>query len=104
MRKRLKLSYLFAPLPRESERENLGTRLGFYQTLTPRLQRVGSGARDYLDPVPALIAIDTCLHCLLCYSPCAHNLAALLLLILLLCLPAAANFYIVVSQDVVTVV
>ena len=44
-----------------------------------------------------------CLHCLLCYSPCVHNLAALLLLLLLLCLLAAANLYIVVSQDVVTV-
>ena len=32
-----------------------------------------------------------------------RSLAALLLLLLLLCLPAAANIYIVVSQDVVTV-
>ena len=30
-------------------------------------------------------------------------MAALLMLLLLLCLPAAANFYMVVSQDVVTV-
>ena len=50
-----------------------------------------------------LICTVLCLYCLLCYSPGVHNLATLLMLLLLLCLPAAANLYIVVSQDVVTV-
>ena len=41
-----------------------------------------------------------CTSTLVCTN---RSLATLLLLILLLCLPAAANFYIVESQDVVTV-
>ena len=55
------------------------------------------------DPVPTQIAIDTevlCLHCLLCYGPCVHNFGCA---VAILCLPVAADFYIVVFQDVVTV-
>ena len=46
-----------------------------------------------------------CLHCLLFYSSALVYTIWLhrCLMLLLLCLPLAANFYIVVSQDVVTV-
>ena len=43
-----------------------------------------------------------CLHCLPYYSPCVNKQVPGCIL-LVLCLPAAANFYIVVSQDVVII-
>ena len=68
---------------------------------------------NYSCLVPTQIAIDTYVHVsvvfyiftLLATNPSNKSLAArCCLLLLLVCLPAAANFYIVVSQDVVTVV
>ena len=56
------------------------------------------------DPVPALMICKCCVY-IACFATALvytnRSLAALLLLLLLLCLPVAANFYIVVSQDVV---
>ena len=56
------------------------------------------------DPVPTQIAIDTqvlCLHCLLCL--CTQFDCTVAVAIVILCLPAAADFHIVVSQDAVAV-